>query len=321
MKFLKQYENLEQKYQFVEKVDFDGTLEGLLKVLEELKNEGCEFRGQSNALWPVVSSARRRYVDCVENKGLDSDVISFTEFCSKLLIFMKCEADFIPKIKDRIFLYDHELWGWGQHYAYSTPLIDFSQDYKVSLYMATRKYWQSDVHEGHFSIYALNGDCDALGDENEVLRLEEFIEKDKVRLLETNNDEHDMFSFKTWKDVDVITIHKDGSCKPWDESVAKERIASQLGMFVYLNRADISLEGYLFSQYEKTKKRCETGCRLQRLRCIDIPLRLTKDISALCNSTLCTDAGLGLSDKTTDERLKSIRCKFEKEICERYIQK
>ena len=308
------YASCEEKHKYVENVTFDGTLSGLINKLDELKESGFEFRGQANALWPVVSSIRRSYADSVSRHGLQIADCGFIDYCVRALAFLKREYRFLPVLSSGAGrtgnLYDHEIWGWAQHFGYKTPLIDFSHDYDVALYMATCEYWGRELQDGFFSVYALNGNCDTVG--NELMRLERFIEREKDTLRQCGLNERGMFSFDTWKDVGAITIHKDGTCKPWDEAVAKERIASQAGMFVYLNQHDMSLEKYLYTQNLMNEGEDGVGCHLQKLKCLDVPLDMVPLIREYCIRKDCCESKLGLADRRLDDCLKCIASRYER---------
>lgn len=315
MGFCKEYGGLSEKYQYVERVPFDGSFDGLLAVLGELANKGFEFRGQANALWAVVPSARRAYVDCVEKRGLPISGCSFVEFCAKALEWLKRESDCVPRPSagnSRSELYDHEVWGWAQHYGYKTPLVDFTHDYNVALYMAIKDYWEKPAPDGFFSIYALNGNCEAKG--NELTRLEVWLERERETLELCGADDRERFAFEAWKNFPGITIHKDRSLQPWDEHVAKERIASQSGMFVYSNSAEFPLERYLAQQSAMADGEDGDGCELQKLRCIDVPWRMLAQVRKHCEDNNCTGEGLGFGDQRLDRYLDGLWKRFEEEI-------
>lgn len=320
------YSTLTEKYGVVENVNYDGTISGLIKLLEKYRSDGYVFRGQENALWPIVSSAQRAYVEYLNSMPLRPHKTwwSYTEFLAKLLSFVKGEEWFIPRPSWREFprekLFDHETWGWLQHYSYRTPFIDFSNDPFVALFMATYKIGLNPNLSKMFSVYALNGN--EMPGTNEVMRLEKFIEDETSRLAdivagdklpESQNlglSKENMFSFGDWGKATCITIHKDGTMKPWDSGLGKERIASQNGLFVYLNRHDISLEQYCAAQNKMNEGEDGVGCRLLPIKCFDVPTSLAPCILELCRRENYTEESLGLSNQRTDACLKSLYDRF-----------
>ena len=302
------YASLNDKAKFVNSISFDNTCTGLLDKLEQLSAEGHFFRGQRDALWPIVSSGQRAYAEYMK-KNFDSPS-HFGEFLQNALTYAKRESKFLPKKVEcrwrdcRRNHYDHEIWGWLQHYSYLTPFIDFSRDYRVALYMATVKI-DNEYDNGYFSIYAIpkhfkNGS-------NEVVRLEALL---KSELSECGMSEESMFAFDTWKNFKFLLVHKDGSLKQWDKNIAKLRIASQDGLFVYLKDVDMSLEKYLFQQSKMIDGEDGEGVVLPRIKCIDIPNSIVPLVREFCRREGYTAKYLGLADQTNDVCMRCIKKRF-----------
>ena len=300
------YATLSDKYSFVDRVSFGSTCTELLDKLQEL-TKGCHlFRGQRDALWPIVSTGQRAYIEHITYSLGHS--LSYIDFVAKALSYAKREKEFVPMkvARGKRYYYDHEILGWLQHYSYLTPLIDFSSDPMVALYMATVNI-EDAQNDGYFSIYAMPGHYEVGNNEN--VRLERLI-RDHAHILKACNlTKQQMFDFDNWKDFTFCLIHKDGSLKPWDKNLAKERIASQNGLFVYLNNASISLEAYCKQQSVMLNVNGGegVGCILLRIKCIDVPNSLAPLVSELCKRKGYTAEYLGLADQTTDESVRYIK--------------
>jgi len=304
MEYPTQYATLSDKYSFVDCIPFGSTCSELLAKLQELSNDGCVFRGQRNALWPIVATGQRAYIDHV--KYTVGHSLSYIDFVAKALSYAKREKEFVPMkvVGGKRYHYDHEILGWLQHYSYLTPLIDFTSDPMVALYMATVDI-EDPKKDGCFSIYAMPGRYEVSNNEN--VRLERLI-RDHAHILKACNlTRRQMFGFDNWKDFTFCLIHKDGSLKPWDKNLAKERIASQNGLFVNLNDARISLEAYCRRQSIILNGGEGVGCILPRIKCIDVPNGLAPLVSELCKRKGYTAEHLGLADQGIDDFLKYIK--------------
>ena len=298
------YATLSDKYSFADSVSFGSTCTELLEKLQELSKAGYLFRGQRDALWPIVSTGQRAYVEHI--KYAVGHSISYVEFLTKALSYAKKERELVPTrvAGGRRHYYDHEIFGWLQHYSYLTPLIDFSRDPFVALYMATA-HIADTVDDGYFSIYAIPGHYEVSNNEN--VRLENLIRDNAHVLKACGMNREQMFGFDNWKDFAFCLIHKDGSLKPWDKNLAKERIASQNGLFVYLNDASISLEAYCNRQNGMRIGDEGVGCMLPRIKCIDVPNGLSPLVVELCKRKGYTAEYLGLADQSTDDCMKCIK--------------
>ena len=307
------YSSLSDKAKFVDNISFGNTCTELLDKLKQLSAEGYFFRGQRDALWPIVSSGQRTYVEYI--KKCFNSPLCFGEFLQSALAYAKNEREFLPKMVEcrrrdcKRNHYDHEIWGWLQHYSYPTPFIDFSREYRVALYMATAKI-DNPYDNGHFSIYAIPGHFES--GSNEIVRLEALL---KSELSECGMREESMFAFDMWKDFKFLLVHKDGSLKPWDKNLAKRRIASQDGLFVYLRDADVSLEKYLFQQSKMIDGEDGEGCILPRIKCVDIPNSIAPLVREFCRGEGYTAEYLGLADKTKDICMQCIKQRFLESSC------
>lgn len=310
MKHPASYGVLSDKYGFIEKIEFRDTCTDLIEKLKQLSDKGCLFRGQRNASWPIVSSGQRAYMNLL-NRGVNC---SYLEFLRKSFEYVKSERTFLPRLADfslREKYYDHELWGWLQHYSYPTPYIDFTSNPMVALYMAT-----ANIHEpydtGYFSIYVMEGEYEI--ERNETVRLEEVIKDNAAKLKSCGLSEEGMFAFDNWKDFSFLLVHKDGSLKPWSKSLARERIASQGGLFVYLNSAEISLEQFFARQRKMQNGEEGVGCILSKIKCLDVPYSMVPLIREVCNRQGVTRESLGLADQSIDNCMKCLAGRFADSI-------
>jgi len=299
-----QYSTLSDKYSFVDRLHFGSTCTELLEKLQELSNDGYLFRGQRDALWPIVSTGQRAYVEYIKYTVGDSH--SYIDFLAKALSYAKRESEFVPPkvARGKRYHYDHEIFGWLQHYSYITPLIDFTSDPMVALYMATVNI-EDTKNDGYFSLYAMPGHYEVSNNEN--VRLERLIRDNAHVLKACKLTEQQMFDFVNWKDFTFCLIHKDGSLKPWDKNLAKERIASQNGLFVYLNDARISFEAYCAQQNVMRIGGEGVGCMLPKIKCIDVPNSLAPLVVELCKRKGYTAEYLGLADQSADNQVKRIK--------------
>ena len=298
------YATLSDKYSFVDCVSFGSTCTELLGKLHELSKAGYLFRGQRDALWPIVSTGQRAYIEHVKYSVGHSR--SYIDFMARALSYAKRECEFVPTrvAGGRRHYYDHEILGWLQHYSYLTPLIDFTSDPMVALYMATAQT-DNTTEKGYFSIYAIPGSY--VVSDNENVRLENLIRDNAHVLKACGMNREQMFGFDNWKDFTFCLIHKDGSLKPWDKNLAKERIASQNGLFVYLNNASISLEAYCNQQNGMRNGGEGVGCMLPRIKCIDVPNGIAPLVAELCKRKGYTAEYLGLANQSTDDCMKCIK--------------
>ena len=301
------YTTLSDKHALVELVSFDNTCTGLLNLLYRLSGEEYLFRGQRDALWPIVSTGQRTYTEFIKNDS--SPKIGFLDFLCRALDYAKVESEFVPKkgTGTRRNYYDHEIWGWLQHYSYPTPYIDFTRDWRVALYMATA-HIEDSTERGYFSIYAISGKYEINGNEN--IRLEKLIRDNAAVLTKCKLSKEQMFSFNTWKDFSFCLIHKDGSLKPWSKDIAKERVASQDGLFVYLKDDQMSLEAYLARQSKIHEGKDGIGCILPKIKCLEVPNSMAPLVKAFCKRNGYTAESLGLADQSTDDCMKCIKRRF-----------
>ena len=310
------YSTYEEKYEVVIPQEYGKTVSGLLKALMKLKDEGYVFRGQVDAFWPVVSSAQRAYFGYLNHAA--GDAFCYRKYLTDLLNFAKQERFLLDKWlgnpKGRNY-YDHEFWGWLQHFSYRTPYIDFTSDPNVALFMACRESSLPSAKEGMFSVYAIRGDYES--GSNELIILEKLISDEKIRLADladlagVEEPDQKSFSYESWRDFSCVIVHKDGSHKPWDEDLGKARIASQSGLFMYLGRHDISLERYMSQQSKMNDGEDGEGCILEKMRCFDIPRTLAPAVLEWCGENKCTAEELGLADERIDRVLRSIYARFE----------
>ena len=151
------YSTCEEKSQFVSQVVYGKTVSGLLMGLKKLKEKGYVFRGQAEALWPVVSSAQRAYSGYLNHAV--GKAFCYKKYLTDLLNFAKQERflldGWLGRPKGRADYYDHELWGWLQHFSYRTPYIDFTSNPNVALFMACRGCVHPLDESGMFSVYAI----------------------------------------------------------------------------------------------------------------------------------------------------------------------
>lgn len=295
------YTFLNEKYRFVERVPFDGTCTGLVLKLEELSDEGYLFRGQRDAFWPIVSSGRRAYARFMSTNP--SSAVRYLGFLTKALAFAKKESAFVPQGTRRRKYYDHEIWGWLQHYSYPTPFIDFTKDPLVALFMATY-HANADNPDGWFSVYAMLGDY--IADDNETVRLEQFIKDYEDQLDDCKLTQEQRFEFEIWNKSDLCLIHKDGSLKPWAKELARNRIASQSGLFAYLGEENESLESFCAHQEQMKHGYDGEGCILRKIKCLDIPNVMVPLVREYCRKEGYTTEHLGLADQSVDDCMKCV---------------
>ncbi len=324
------YASLTEKHNLVKKVDYGDTFIALTQKLEALRQAGYVFRGQEDAFWPIVSSAQRayaEYLNIVSSCGYKTES-KYTEYLTKLLNYAKREEWIVPRRSGwgalQRPLYDHEIWGWLQHFSYFTPFIDFTNNPWVAMFMATYKLCFNSNPPTMFSIYAMNANENCC--ENEPIRMEEIIKSEQGRLSGmaqglpstkgVDVSDKTMFSYKEWKDFSFALVHKDGTLKPWDEELGRERIASQNGLFVYLGKPEFPLEEYASKQNKMNKGEDGVGCYLQQILCFDIPTSLAPCALEWCRRKGYTLESLGLVDQHIDDCMKSLGARFREIVKE-----
>lgn len=280
------------------------TFESLVQRLNNLTANGYCFRGQRNALWEIVSSAQRvwnnwRCKECVTH------FVQYLTYLSMSLEYARSNVTF-PVCDLRCCktgLRDHERWGYLQHYCWPTPLIDFTKDFQVALYMAVRSI-PRDAADGWFSIYAIYPEF-ANGEEN--IDLNEFVE--------TTGGEERSYDFRNWQGKETFIIRKDEG--HWCPAISKNRMASQGGLFVYLNSEEKSLEEVFAQKHKMDTGEADSATEEHnRIICIDVPYSVVKDVKAYLMDKQIDAHGLGLSDDSKDRELKAKYKCFEKEFLE-----
>lgn len=274
-----------------------------LRWLADLAHDGYCFRGQRDGLWPIVSSAQRKWHEwrckqCTIKNISYRDYLAFSLQAAKDGgIFPSCDIACCGRM-----LRDHERWGFLQHYSWPTPFIAFSRNYDVALYMAVRGIPEHRL-SGFFSIYAIRPDY-RNGDEN--IDWDEWVQ--------TNVWDEDWYNFSKWRDVSCLIMRKDDG--KWCDLIAKDRMASQSGLFVYMRDDDKSLEE-LFSEKNRLEKgeiETTSGVEHEKIICIDIPYDWVSQVKAYCFDKEINAHSLGLSNTTIDDKLSCEYKKFEKDF-------
>ena len=307
------YKSLSEKSKFFQHRKTVESIEELFSSLRQYQNEGYVFRGQSNALWKIRSSALRWWQD--ERCGRCCKVNDYLAFLDKALQYAQ-KPEF-PQLHPQCcfnnklaWFGDHEKMGYLQHYGYPTPLVDFTHDFYVALYMATRNIKDAAKH---FSVYMLNPKTEL---DNEICSFEKLVadyaENDETLRYMTNFYKGALGTANSgWCKLSCILIHKDSQL--WCPNLAKERIASQSGLFVYMNSDVLSLEEY-FSRFKKWNENIIKGVsedaeitalNTKPLLCIDIPCKYMGAISEIVKAEGYTDESMGLADNQRDMIAKS----------------
>ncbi len=302
------YRSLSEKDEFFHPRKTIKSIEELLSVLRQYQNDGYVFRGQSNALWKIRSSALRWWQD--ERCGKCCKINEYLYFLNAALQYAQ-KVEF-PQLQPQCSINnkaawfgDHEKMGYLQHYGYPTPLIDFTHDFYVALYMATRNA-KNDVK--HFSVYML----DPLTEfDNEIYAFEKLV----VDNAETDDEFKYMTNFykgglgtpgSGWCQYSCVLIHKDGQL--WCPHLAKERIVSQGGLFTYMNSDTLSLEEY-FCRCKKWEENIKNGVRedpeivalnMKPLVCLDVPCKFIGAVREIVMAEGYTDESMGLADNKRD---------------------
>lgn len=298
------YKNLNEKRKYFHVRKTICSVAELLLGLEKYRDKNYVFRGQSNALWKIRSSALRWWQDvrcakCCKETDYIRFIARALEWTKKPefpQLHLKCVMD-----RKSAWFGDHERLGFLQHYSYPTPLIDFTNDYRVALYMALRDRNQVG---GYFSVYMLNAKPRY---DNEVYSLEDLVEKNANRVGKKQY----LSSFyqgglatpkSGWCQASCLLIHKDG--RLWCPYIAKERIASQGGLFVYTG-AQQSLEEQM-SEYRRKEKTFDDTDALntEPLSCFDVPYSLSSALREMLNAEGYTDSSMGFADMSRDSIAK-----------------
>lgn len=310
------YETLAEKKDFFTQHPVT-SVEQLLDDLQKL-GKTYVFRGQSNAYWKIRSSAQRWWQDERCEKCFKKQ--TFVEFVDAALQFTKNFPLLQPKCgrfnDSGVQFGDHETLGFLQHYGFPTPLIDFSHDFWVALYMAVRKSTKTGTEmPDHFSIYAVKKDLEF---EHELCSLESVVNqaKDTCPDYDVNNLTKFWPKYNNgWGNFPCVLLHKDGTL--WCQNLARERIASQGGLFVYLNNDEEEgkcLEECMvaYRKWDEAERKGEPvqeecpNLNFEPIICWDVPYSFAPAIRELCTLRGYTEQSLGLEDKTID--LEAQRC-------------
>ena len=298
------YRSLSEKDGFFQPRKTIRSIEELLSTLRQYQNCGYVFRGQSNALWKIRSSALRWWQD--EWCGKCCKIDDYLTFLNEALQYAQ-KIEF-PQLQPqccfnnkRSWFGEHEKMGYLQHYGYPTPLIDFTHDFYVALYMATRN---AKSVATHFSIYMLDPETEI---DNEIYPFEKLV----VDNAETDDELKYMTNFykgglgtpeSGWCAHSCVLIHKDSQL--WCPHLAKERIASQGGLFVYMNSDTLSLEEYFCKFKTWEDGGCEdpeiTVLNVKPLVCLDIPYKFIGAVREIVMAEGYSDESMGLADKKLD---------------------
>lgn len=304
------YETLAEKKDFFTQHPVT-SVEQLLDDLQKL-GKAYVFRGQSNAYWKIRSSAQRWWQDERCEKCFKKQ--TFVEFVDAALQFTKDFPLLQPKCgrfnDSEVQFGDHETLGFLQHYGFPTPLIDFSHDFWVALYMAVKGPQKSGTEvSDHFSIYAVRKEP-VYG--HELYCLESLV---RERFGSDYNTNDVTIRFRASLDsksisfggVSCILLHKDGTL--WCQNLAHERIASQGGLFVYLNDDEEKgkcLEECMvaYRKWDEAERKGEAiqeecpNLNFEPIICWDVPYSFAPAIQELCTLRGYTERSLGLEDKT-----------------------
>ena len=305
----KKYKILDaKKFWFSSYRVIDSTMD-LMAMLREYQMQGFVFRGQADASWTIRSSALRWWQDAHPQTF---DIPKYLDFLNEALLYTKRSGYQELQLQcnkglSGVWFGDHERFGFLQHYGFPTPLIDFTYEFKVALFMALR---DTEVKASHFSIYLLDPKARL---RNELYSFE--------RLVRDNADSNDLkrmclfYHYENriecgWCQYPCVLIHKDGEL--WCSNIARERLASQSGLFVY-TKDELPLEqqlaGYKWWDWldkmgvDVSEK--APGLDFAPLQCIDVPYHLAPTLRTLLKEEGCTEESFGLADKGRDNVAKA----------------
>ena len=303
-----------------------GSVPQLLSELQQLKEAGFYFRGQSNALYRITSSIQRAWHSGGSWKT-KVPCLTFPKFSKELVKFAR--AGVFAKFR-RNHLMDHEILAYLQHNGCPTPLVDFSNDPYVALYFATCHLPPND---GCCSVYAMCPEGYARKGWNDTLYLEDFL-KDayrqevecnkasgakplcrSVRYVNESRFEHWGFLDKTGFGTELCVadnVPKNGVAflivkgfEGWCRKVICERMKQQKGLFVYAPVEDDSLEDFIIKKRRKISATGETDDLIyQPLKCFDIPERLVDEIRRIVRGEGISNESLRLEPNRDENHVK-----------------
>ena len=281
---------------------FVSDFSDLCQKLKGYQNDGYCFRGQRDALWRIVSYAQRSWNDwrcraCVVDK------VTYQHYLSMALEYAKQNVEF-PSCNlscRNVSLRDHERWGYLQHYSWPTPFVDFSDNMDVALFMAVQNI---DLlqQKGHFSIYAIKPE---VAFNNENYDLDQWVR-------DVGEGDEQFYVFHKWCDIHTWIMHKESGS--WCPEISCGRMASQGGLFVYLNSADVSLEEEFAKKHELDcgETKAVDGLFHDRIVCFDVPYSLVPYVKAYLLDKNVNTETLGLADRSRDTKIQVQYQNFKK---------
>lgn len=220
-------------------------LDKLHSIIPSAASKDFVFRGLENKDWGLESSTYRRYV----NRPTHTDFIQYN--CD--LIARAKNANYHQKENNE--LKEIELLAELRHYGAATALIDFTRDFLVALWFASRPYKNSETLT-HGKVIIIN-----IGNSEVFLQL---TPEDKQKSLEA------ILKFKTRGDQDTperarfddgtitaeISDQKKATLWYWQPRFEiNHRLSAQKGVFIFgkaaIDTADIEYWEVIISQKDK----------------------------------------------------------------------
>ena len=220
-------------------------LDKLHSIIPTTGSQKLVFRGLENKDWGLESTAYLRYAYPLTH----SDFIQYN--CE--LIASAKNANY--HIKENNELEEIELLAELRHYGAATALIDFTRDFLVALWFASRPHKKNEIETDGKIVIVNRGDSEVfleLTSEDKQSSLEEIL-KFKTR---EDKDTPEMPRFDIDTSTSAISDQKKAKLWYWQPRFAiNHRLSAQKGVFIFgkvvINTADIKSWEVIISQKDK----------------------------------------------------------------------
>ena len=220
-------------------------LDALHSIIPSAGSQDIVFRGLENKVWGLESTVYLRHA----NPPTHSDFIQYN--CD--LIARAKNANYHHKENNE--LTDIELLAELRHYGAATALFDFTRDFLVALWFASRPWKENDIQTDG-KVIIVN-----IGDSNVFLQLtSEDREKslDKILNFKTREEQTTPDTARSEVDTSTLEISDQKNTKLWywqPRFAINHRLSAQKGVFIFgkaaIDTADIQNWGVIISQEHK----------------------------------------------------------------------
>lgn len=206
-------------------------ISGFLSWIKKLENGDFLFRGQANKSWPLRSGAVRRICGNKETDEINYGKVE--DYIEELLETVRDRE--LDKHNNNYTLdCDLKILAELQHFGAATPLLDFSKNSLIALWMAC-----SDQPEKHGKVFAFNTDQENIKRVKNKQLKNDFKFSDFIKASNTARSGNNKQKYYSWI---------------WEPSHFNKRIPAQSSIF-FLAREEYSFKvsSIIIAQKNKTK--------------------------------------------------------------------